>query len=185
MIARTAYPALLLNADFRPLSIAPLSTLPWQDAVGDALAGKLQVVAAYHRAVRSPSTQLALPSVVATRVYQDLERPAKLSRRNLATSWGNRCGYCGVALATSEITFDHILPRSRGGRSEWLNLACACVRCNVRKGNRTPAEAGLRLLRPPRHPTIAALNRIARVVPWKDIEQTWLDVLYWQGVLEA
>ena len=185
MIATTAYPALLLNADFRPLSVLPLATLPWQEAVGAVLADKVVVVAEDERVVRSPSRAMTLPSVVASRVFHDLDRPARLSRLNLATAWGDRCGYCDAKLGTEEITFDHILPRSRGGRSEWKNLALACVACNTRKGNRTPDEAGMRLRQAPRQPTIAELNRLARVAPQRVTEQTWLDVLYWQGVLDT
>jgi 5-methylcytosine-specific restriction endonuclease McrA len=185
MVATNAYPALLLNADFRPLSVSPLATLPWQEAVGAALSGKILVVAEYEREVRSPSRTMHLPSVVARRVFQDLSHPARLSRQNLATAWGSRCGYCGVSLASEEITFDHILPRSRGGASAWANLALACVACNTRKGNRTPEEAGMRLRQAPRQLTQAELNRLARVRPERIAERSWLDVLYWQGALET
>ena len=76
----------------------------------------------------------------------------KFNRKNLFARDGNRCQYCGKKFSTTEFSLDHLVPRSRGGRATWDNIVCACLRCNVRKGGRTPREAGMRLVRDPVEP---------------------------------
>ncbi len=178
------YPALVLNADYNPLSLLPLSTWHWEAAVSAVFADRVDVVAEYDRTVRSPSRSMRLPSVIALRIYQDLERPAPLRRINLYILYGGRCAYCGKAAATEEMTFDHILPRARGGLSSYRNLALACLACNLRKGCRTPGEAGMRPWQEPRHPTLAELNRRARGMRLTHLSRTVLDNLYWRTFLE-
>ena len=76
----------------------------------------------------------------------------RLNRRNIFARDSNHCQYCGKRFATSELSLDHIVPTCRGGDTSWENLVCACVRCNVRKGGRTPQEAGIKLIKPPVRP---------------------------------
>src|SRR5689334_11303891 len=168
-------PALVLNADYKPLSLLPLSTWGWETAVSAVVADRVDVVAEYDRTVRSPSRSLRLPSVIALRSYQDLERPAPLRRINLYILYGGRCAYCGKARPSEEMTFDHILPRARGGISSYRNLALACMACNLRKACRTPGEAGMRPLQEPHHPTLAELNRRARRMRLAHLGRTALD----------
>jgi len=177
-------PALVLNADHNPLSLLPLSTWHWEAAVSAVVADRVDVVAEYDRSARSPSRSMRLPSVIALRIYQDLERPAPLRRINLYILYGGRCAYCGKAAPTEEMTFDHILPRARGGLSSYRNLALACLVCNLRKGCRTPGEAGMRPWQEPRHPTLAELNRRARGMRLTHLSRTALDNLYWRTFLE-
>src|SRR5215470_4698227 len=70
----------------------------------------------------------------------------KFSRHNIYIRDGNRCQYCGHKFPSSELSLDHVIPLSRGGTSSWENIVCSCLKCNVKKGNRTPAEAGLKLV---------------------------------------
>lgn len=177
-------PALVLNADYQPLSVLPLSTWSWEDAVSAVVADRVSVVAEYDREVRSPTVTMRLPSVIALREYQDLERPAPLRRINLYILFGGRCAYCGIAAPSEEMTFEHVVPRARGGVSSWTNLALACVPCNARKGSRTPAEAGMRLLQVPRRPTVAEVNRLAARLPLTRLRRTALDNAYWRAFLE-
>jgi 5-methylcytosine-specific restriction endonuclease McrA len=138
---------LVLNATYEPLS-----TVGWQRAVVLVLEGVAEIVAAdEHRRVRSPSVSLARPHVIRLLSYVRVPRgrAAPVTRRGVLTRDGHRCAYCrGRADSV-----DHIVPRSRpGGVHSWSNLVAACRRCNGRKGNRTPDEAGMPLLTRPFEP---------------------------------
>jgi 5-methylcytosine-specific restriction endonuclease McrA len=185
MLRTNDCPALVLNADYRPLSYVPLETLPWQEAVKAALAGRVDIVAEYERVVRSPSHAMKLPSVVALREYQKLDQKAALTRLNIWIRDGFACAYCRKALSSDELTFDHVVPRAQGGTTCFENVVAACARCNARKGSRTPRQAAMALRDPPRHPTKADLNRIGARFMRANVEKTWLDFLYWEGELEA
>ena len=136
----TGWPALVLNADFRPLSYYPLSLWPWQDAVKAVFLERVDVVAQYDHEVRSPSFKMRLPSVIALREFVKQDRPPAFTRFNVFLRDGFECVYCG---ATEDLTFDHVIPRSKGGRTSWDNIVAACSPCNLRKGGRMPKEAGM------------------------------------------
>ncbi len=108
---------------------------------------------------------LAVPSVVRLTHFDRHRRGGggrvPLSRRNIYLRDGNVCQYCGRKFPTSELSLDHVIPRSRGGESSWTNLVCACTNCNARKGAKTPLEAGMRLIRTPRK--VAAPAQLIRV----------------------
>jgi 5-methylcytosine-specific restriction endonuclease McrA len=110
----TAHPALVLNADFRPMSYFPLSLLSWQDAVHAVFSERVSVVAEYDTWARSPSTQIRLPSVVALRKYQPSARRVAFTRFNVFLRDRFTCQYCGEAFPSSALTFEHVIPRSRG-----------------------------------------------------------------------
>ena len=115
-------PALVLNADFRPLSYFPLSIWSWQDAVKATLLGRVNTVAEYDRVIRSPSFEIALPSVVSLKQYiKPSEHPA-FTRFNVFLRDKFTCQYSGRRLPANELTFDHVLPRSRGGKTTWDNV---------------------------------------------------------------
>ena len=76
----------------------------------------------------------------------------KFNRRNIFARDNNQCQYCGQKFPTSELSLDHVIPRSQGGQSTWENIVCACVECNVRKGGRTPKQAHMTLIRKPEKP---------------------------------
>lgn len=106
------------------------------------------------RWVHGVSTAMRVPSVVRLVHYVRYHRrTARFSRRNIYARDAHTCQYCGRRFPASELTCDHVVPRSRGGRTNWRNIVTCCVTCNRRKGGRTPREAGMRLLRPPREPT--------------------------------
>ncbi len=176
------FPALVLNADYRPLSYYPLSLWSWQEAVKAAWLERVDIVAEYDRVVRSPSTGIRLPSVVVLRAYVKPRRRVAFTRFNLFLRDEFRCQYCGVR---GELTFDHVIPRARGGRTCWENVVAACAPCNLRKGARSPARAGMRLRRPPRRPSAEELRAIGRRFPPNHLHETWLDFLYWDAELEA
>lgn len=173
-------PALVLNADYQPLSYYPLSLWPWQGALRAVFLDRVSVVAEYDRVVRSPSLEMRLPSVVCLRGYVKPAPNPAFTRFNLFLRDEFRCQYCGSG---GEMTFDHVVPRSRGGRTEWSNVVAACSACNIRKGNAAPTGAGMRLAREPFRPTIHQLKQIGRRFPPNYLHESWADFLYWDAAL--
>ena len=184
MLVDHACPALVLNADYQPLSFYPLSVWPWKRALEAVIAGRVHQVATYDRMARSQRLALPLPSIVALRDYQRLDRPAPLTRWSVFLRDDFTCQFCGGRFATQDLTFDHVLPRSRGGVSRFDNLVAACAPCNLRKADRTPAEARMQLRRRPYHPTQADLNRVGRKYRPASCPSSWQDALYWGVELE-
>ena len=178
-------PALVLNADFRPLSYFPLSVWPWHEAVKATILGRVNTVAEYDRKVRSPSIEIALPSVISLKEYiKPAPRPA-FTRFNVFLRDHFTCQYGGERLPAHELTFDHVVPRSRGGSTCWENVVAACTGCNLRKANRTPREAGMGLQRPPRQPDNWELQESGRSFPPNYLHESWRDYLYWDVELEC
>lgn len=176
------WPALVLNADYRPLSYYPLSVWSWQDAVKAVFLDRVEVIAEYDHLVHSPSCEMRLPSVISLKEYVPQERPPAFTRFNLFLRDGFSCVYCG---ATEDLTFDHVIPRSKGGRTTWENIVTACSPCNLKKGGRTPKEAGMHPRRAPRRPGMHELQAMGRRFPPHHLHESWVDWLYWDVELEA
>ena len=175
------FPALVLNADFRPLSYYPLSIWPWEEVVKAVYQDRVDVVSTYDKVVRSPSMEMVLPSVIALKHYVDQDRQPAFTRFNVFLRDGFACQYCGHS---AELTFDHVIPRSRGGRTTWDNIVAACGPCNLRKGGRTPRQAGMPIRRTPHQPNAWQLQEAGRRFPPNYLHQSWLDYLYWDIELE-
>jgi 5-methylcytosine-specific restriction endonuclease McrA len=175
---------LVLNADYRPVSYFSLSLWSWQDAVHAVFGDRVDVVAEYDVSVRSPSTILKLPSVAALRSYIALPRRPAFSRSNLFLRDRFRCQYCGERFKSEDLTFDHVVPRSRGGRATWTNIVTACMACNVAKGSRALAECGMRPRAMPVVPTARQLYESGRALPRRVPHATWRDYLYWNVELD-
>jgi 5-methylcytosine-specific restriction endonuclease McrA len=155
--------ALVLNASYEPLSVVPA-----RRAVCLVLADKADMIEADGTELHSPSITLPSPLVVRLRymVKVPYQRRTALSRRAVFARDDYRCQYCGHTADS----IDHVLPRSRGGLHDWENVAASCRPCNLAKRDRTPDEAGMRLLRPCRAPRAAAwvVVSVARVPEaWK------------------
>jgi len=138
-----------------------------------------------HDWIRTVRFQIAVPKIVRLLGYDRLPRAdVKLNRRNLFARDHNRCQYCGRRFPTSELSIDHVIPRSQGGKTVWENVISACVRCNVQKGSRTPQQAGLRLIAPPKRPRRSPVLTIklsdSRYASWKQ----FLDFAYWNVELK-
>ena len=176
-----AHPALVLNADFRPLSYFPLSLMSWQDAVSAVVKDTVAVVAHYDAWVRSPSRSIQLPSVVALRSYLPMRTRVACTRFNVFVRDHFRCQYCGKAFGARELTFEHVVPRSRGGKTAWSNIVAACEPCNVAKDDKT----AMRPLKAPREPTARELFAAKRSFPPDFLHKSWADYLYWDVELEA
>ena len=153
-------PALVLNADYTPLSYYPLSLWPWQTAIKAMFLERVDA-SHYDREVHSPSVALKLPSVIALRDYVRPNEYPAFTRFNLFLRDKFHCVYCG---SHRELTFDHVVPRAQGGRTMWENVATACAPCNLRKGGRTPVEAHMHLMREPIRPTTWQLQEHGRSV---------------------
>jgi len=135
---------------------------------------------AQHDWIRTVRFDIAVPRIIRVLTYARLpQRDVKLNRRNIFARDANTCQYCGKRFSTSELSLDHVIPRSRGGNSSWENLVCACIKCNVRKGGRTPSEAHIRLIKPAvkprRNPVVSIKLSDNRYASWKQ----FLDNAYW------
>lgn len=128
-------------------SYQPLARVPWQKAIVLLFTDKVEVVEHYSdREVRSVSVTIKMPSVVRfLKKIKRRKRPVKFSRENVYNRDGGKCQYCSKDLTKSESTYDHVLPKSRGGKTDWDNIVIACGKCNQKKRNRTPEEAGMHL----------------------------------------
>lgn len=141
---------LVLNAGFEPMQL-----VSWQRALCLVLSEKAEVVAHYDAVVRSVSSSVQLPSVVRlVRYVQVVSRLGlvRCTRKNVLLRDHYQCQYCGVKCRPGAITIDHVVPRSRGGKTTWTNVVAACHLCNRKKGSRTPEQVGLVLQKLPRRP---------------------------------
>ncbi|WP_373353418.1 HNH endonuclease [Pseudoroseicyclus sp. CXY001] len=175
-------PALVLNADYRPLSYYPLSLWPWQEAVKAVWLDRVDIVAEYDERVRSPSTSFKMPSVVVLKDFVKPQKRVAFTRFNLFLRDEFRCQYCG---SRGDLTFDHVVPRARGGVTSWENVVAACGSCNLRKGSKSLRQSGLALRKPPRQPGAEELRNQGRKFPPGWLHESWLDFLYWDAELEA
>jgi 5-methylcytosine-specific restriction endonuclease McrA len=172
------YPALVLNADFTPISIFPLSTWGFERTLRNVMKDRITVLEEYPITLRSPSFEYNPPSVVALKQYVNKPRKVIFSRQNIFLRDKFCCQYCGKQFATHELTFDHVVPRAKGGRTEYNNIVSACVPCNTRKGSRQDMVP----LKAPREPKISELA--ATLSSREKLHQSWYDYLYWAGALE-
>lgn len=188
--------ALVLNADFRPLSTWPLSFIDARDAVHALFRERVTVVETWpNEFFRSPSTSVAVPKVVALRQYAPVSGQPKFCRRSILLRDRYRCQYCGDQYPSDQLTFDHLRPRSDDGKTEWGNILTACMRCNSLKSNKRANFSGrkgvvssdgrLRPLKMPRQPTTAELLRNGLEFLPNDIRQDFGSFLYWNVELDA
>ena len=183
-VSPSGYPALVLNADFRPLSYYPLSLWSWQDTIKAVFLERVNIVANYDHAVHSPSFEMKLPSVVSLKTFVKPSTHPAFTRFNVFLRDSFTCVYCGAEHPTHELTFDHVVPRSRGGRTSWENVVTACGPCNLRKGSRLPQEIRMFPRHVPRQPTSWELQENGRMFPPNYLHESWRDYLYWDAELE-
>ncbi|MFT4977746.1 MAG: 5-methylcytosine-specific restriction endonuclease McrA [Myxococcota bacterium] len=188
---------LLLNADWSPIQV-----LAWERATCLVLDKKVLVVAGYeNRQIRSPGFSMPWPAVVTLKRYVRIRLNVGMTRRNVLARDGFACQYCDLQPRSArgrplidELTVDHVVPRSRAreamvvlpwsgkrvGVSSWENMVASCVRCNQRKGARTPKEASMPLRRTPTTPNYSsmvsiALSELQIPTEWRAFlpEETW------------
>jgi 5-methylcytosine-specific restriction endonuclease McrA len=183
-VATNAFPALVLNADFQPLSYFPLSLWSWHESIKAVVSNRVNVVSEYEQEIHSPSFSLRLPSVISLKEYIVAQRQPAFTRFNVFLRDRFACQYCGSTLPSHELTFDHVIPRSRGGRTTWENVVAACSPCNLRKGGRMPYHAGMIPVRIPVRPSSHALQSNGRHFPPNFLHESWRDFLYWDTELD-
>ena len=174
-------PALVLNADYRPLSYYPLSLWSWQDSIKSAFLDRVTIVSNYDRIIRSPSFSMKLPSVIALKSYIKPKSNPNFTRFNVFLRDNFMCQYCS---SKKELTFDHLLPRSKGGKTDWDNVVTACSSCNVQKGGRLIERSKMQLNCKPYQPSTEDLHRNGKNFPPNFLHKTWVDYLYWDVELE-
>ena len=164
---------LLLNITYEPLRI-----INWKKAITLLCLGKVEIIEEYNREIHAISFTVKLPSVI--RLLHIVRRPngpVKFSRQNIYARDRYKCQYCGDRFSSEDLTYDHILPRSRGGRTAWENIVTCCIECNRKKGGRTPREACMKLIRKPSCPKWIPAIRVTIV--FKEVPESWRDYLYW------
>ena len=174
-------PALVLNADYRPLSYYPLSIWCWQDSIKSVFLDRVSIVSYYDRVIRSPSFSMKLPSVIALKSFVKPQSNPNFTRFNVFLRDKFTCQYCG---SNKELTFDHLLPRSKGGKTNWDNVVTACSSCNVQKGGRLFENSGMVLAQRPYRPSTEDLHKNGKNFPPDYMHKSWMDYLYWDVELE-
>ena len=175
-------PALVLNADYRPLSYYPLSLWSWQDSVKSVFLDRVTIINNYDRVIRSPSFNMRLPSVIALKSFIRPRVNPNFTRFNVFLRDRFSCQYCGSG---EELTFDHLLPRSKGGKTKWDNVVTACSTCNVKKGGRLLKNSEMTINQEPFQPSIEDLHKNGKHFPPNFLHKSWMDYLYWDVELEA
>jgi 5-methylcytosine-specific restriction endonuclease McrA len=130
--------------------------------------------------IRAVNFEIQVPRVIRLLGFDRVPKQSvRFNRRNIFARDGNRCQYCGKRFPTSELSLDHVVPRSRNGDTSWENIVCCCVKCNVRKGGRTPQEARMTLVKQPVKPKRSPLLSIKLGNPKYQSWKTFLDNAYW------
>jgi 5-methylcytosine-specific restriction endonuclease McrA len=172
------YPSLVLNADFQPVRIHPLSTWGFERTMSAVMRDRVVVLEEYDVELHSANLTYKPPSVVALKRYIHIPERVAFNRLNIFLRDDFTCQYCGQKFGTKDLTFDHVIPRARGGRNVIENVVAACMPCNSRKGDKL-----IKPLREPRQPDPREMARKAHKVKG-ELHSDWLSYLYWSGVLE-
>jgi 5-methylcytosine-specific restriction endonuclease McrA len=169
---------LVLSQGYEPVKI-----VSWQRAITLLFLGKVEVIEEYDHNIKSTSLVIKIPAVVRLlRAFRRHRQPVKFSRVNIYARDRYSCQFCGANKPIGDLTYDHVVPRSQGGKTTWTNIVTACEPCNREKANRTPEQAGMRLLATPVRPT--ATSAIVVTVSTESMPDAWRDYLYWTGELD-
>ena len=135
--------------------------------------------------VRTANSEIQVPRVIRLLGYEKLpKQTVKFNRRNIFARDHNQCQYCGKKYPTTELSLDHVVPRSQGGQSTWENIVCACINCNVKKGGRTPKQAHMTLVRKPEKPKRSPLLNLKLTLTKYQSWKTFLENAYWSVELK-
>lgn len=180
----TGNPALVLNADYRPLSYYPLSLCSWQDTIKSVFLKRVSIIECYDKKVHSPSRTFELPSVIALKDYVMLQKKPAFTRFNVFLRDNFTCQYCNHHFSANELTFDHLVPKCLTGKTSWTNVVSACTRCNLKKGRRLLKFTDMKLLKNPSRPSSIQLQNNGRNFPPNFLHKSWRDYLYWDIELQ-
>jgi 5-methylcytosine-specific restriction endonuclease McrA len=169
---------LLLSQGYEPIKV-----VSWQRALTLLFLRKVEVIEEYDRDVKTTSLVIKIPAVIRLlKAFRRHKKPVKFSRINIYGRDKFTCQYCGVKKKIGELTYDHVVPRSKGGKTTWTNIATCCQLCNRKKANRTPDEAGMRLLATPVQPTATPVLVVA--MSRESAPDAWRDYMYWTSELD-
>jgi 5-methylcytosine-specific restriction endonuclease McrA len=136
-------------------------------------------------AVHTPTRTIRLPRVILLTFFDKLPcKELKLTRNNVFERDKSTCQYCGRTMPREQLNLDHVIPRDCGGKTTWENIVCSCVRCNTRKANRLPHEAGMRLVRKPARPKWRPVISLVLGNQHREMWKDFLDLAYWNVELE-
>ncbi len=169
---------LMLTNDY-----APLKVISWQRAIELLTLGKIEVIEEYDQEIRSAYLVIKVPAVVRLlKRFRKHKKPVKFSRVNIYGRDGYKCQYCMKKMSMHELTYDHVVPKSQGGKTTWTNIVSACGPCNGKKSGRTPEQAKMKLNKKPIQPvdTPAILIRVSQY----SVPDAWRDYLYWTSALD-
>jgi 5-methylcytosine-specific restriction endonuclease McrA len=173
-----AHRTLVLSQGYEPIKI-----VSWQRAITLLFLGKVEVIEEYDRDIKSTSVVIKIPAVVRLLdAFRRHRKPVKFSRVNIFGRDRYTCQFCGVQKPVGQLTYDHVVPRAHRGKTVWTNIVTACEACNRKKANRTPEQAGMRLLAQPTQPT--AIPTLVITVSKESMPDAWRDYLYWTGELD-
>lgn len=176
---------LVLDVSYQPVRI-----LPWQEAIVWVFERIVEVVDQHPRRIGTPNPEWAVPVPSVVRFIRPLSRKrvVKFSRQGIYARDHGNCQYCGNRVARNEFTYDHVVPRTQGGSTEWGNVVVACVPCNQQKGGRTPVQAGMHLRTVPVKPRSLPDFKAFMLEFKQGMPESWRsylrDAVYWGGELE-
>ena len=177
-------PALVLNADFRPLSYFPLSLWSWQDTIKAVCLKRVNIISEYESEVHSPSMTMKIPSVISLKEYVAPQRYPAFTRFNVFLRDNFTCQYCHEKFSANELTFDHLIPKCLDGKTTWDNVVSACTLCNLKKGRKLLKFTAMKLNKKPTKPSSIQLQNNGRNFPPNFLHESWRDYLYWDTELQ-
>jgi 5-methylcytosine-specific restriction endonuclease McrA len=158
-------------------TMQPESTMRWDKAVVLAVLNKVDVLEEYDVSCNSPSKRFQIPAVIRLRRYVNKHKGGvKFSRNNVYARDGFKCCFCNKQFSPRHLNYDHVLPRVRGGKTVWENIVTSCYKCNGKKGNRTPQEAGMRMHFKPHRPS-SLPDSTPLLLDMSRVPEIWLPYL--------
>jgi 5-methylcytosine-specific restriction endonuclease McrA len=159
---------LLLNQSYEPLLI-----INWKKAILLSLLNKAEIIKEYNSIVRSQSFSMKLPSVIrlTKKYYKPKFQKIRFNKKNVLIRDGFKCQYCGKVLEEKSFTCDHVIPKSKGGKSCWTNIVSCCSFCNLTKANKNLKETGMKLIKEPSCPSVSTFFYLKE----KDIPDEWRE----------
>lgn len=168
---------LVINRDGNPVSLVPISTIGWQEAIKFVVCNQVEVIAEYSDwFVESPTIRMAVPSIIMTNEYVNINKKRiRATKFNILLRDGFKCQYCGVMQLPEDLTIDHVYPKSKGGIISWENSVAACLPCNNKKSNSLDIKPKIK----PEEPNYWKLLNTVKTIPIKIADERWIDYLGW------
>lgn len=171
---------LVLNADFTPLNILPISSISWKDAIKISILGHAKTIEWYDEwTVHSPSVSMRVPAVMVSETYIKKKNTVRFSRSNLLIRDNFTCQYCTKKLNSIDLTVDHVIPRVKGGKTRWENIVCACYVCNSIKGHKSNMSPRIKPYKPDYHQLLDNVRKMPIKIP----NIKWIDYIGWDRSL--